>query len=185
MDEESKLQAEFDAAYWAHQPPELRERLSDDLIMARMRAAALAELGFIVDVPIMVWGWDPYLVMKHRKEFGYTWVPSALQPPPGAAPGAPVSATGVAYDPNAPPPGSIKVSTNPADYPPFNPLKAAVAAPQDHNPIGANSVGNLYYSMPPDTHRDGEHVTDVSRGEFVKHVVQTPFGWAAYWEKIA
>ena len=83
------------------------------------QAMTLATQGFTVDVPIMVYHWDPCLVMALRATQGYTWVPSALQPPVLVAPG--LSFNGQAYDPNSPPVGSIKVSVNAADFPPINP----------------------------------------------------------------
>src|ERR1700674_3310892 len=81
------------------------------------RGAELASQGFSIDVPIMVWAWDPYLVMKMRWEYGYTWVPSALQPAVTIAPGIGVPGP-VPYDAAHPPSGSIHVSTNSQDYPP-------------------------------------------------------------------
>src|SRR5580700_10805393 len=115
------VQTAFDKAYWASQPPELQALPAiADLGQRCTRAAALAAQGFVVDVPIMVWGWDPYLVMTMRANYGYTWVPSALQPNIAVAPGVTQPGT-ASYDPAHPPAGSIRVSTNIADYPPFNP----------------------------------------------------------------
>lgn len=178
------LQKEFDAAYWASQPPELRARLDDDLQRAGLRAVQLAAKGFIVDVPIMVWGWDPYLTMKLRSDFGYTWVPSALQPPPGNAPGAPISATGIAYDPLKPPPGSIRVSLDPKDYPPFDPPKPPVVLRVDQSPVGPQNLGTTYYAMIGDPWPDGKEWDTDPRGKFKKHVVNTPFGLQGWWEKV-
>jgi hypothetical protein len=179
------VQTAFDKAYWASQPPELQALPAiADLGQRTTRAAALATQGFIVDVPIMVWGWDPYLVMSMRENYGYTWVPSALQTNISVAPGV-TQPGAVAYDPTHPPPGSIKVSINVADYPPYNP--PPTPAPQlatDGDPVGPLSSGTLYLSIAGDTSPDGTKFTD-SRGTFLKHVTITPFGRTNYWEKTA
>jgi len=178
-------QQQFDQAYWASQPPEVRglPGIADQEQRAD-QAATLATDGFTIDVPIMVWAWDAYLVMQMRSQFGYTWVPSALQPPVTIAPGT-AQPGAVAYDPLHPPPGSITVSTNIADYPPF------AAAPQPtpqipaiSDPVGLQSIGSIYLSVAGETYQNGAQFTD-SRGTFQKHMVVTPFGRNAYWEKIA
>ncbi len=146
------------------------------------QAAQLAANGFTIDVPIMVWGWDAYLVMTMRQQFGYTWVPSALQPPVTIAPGAAQPGV-VAYDPLHPPAGSIKVSTNIQDYPPFTPAPQPVPqTPAGDDPVGLQSVGDIYLSVPGETYADGATYTD-SRGTFQKHMVVTPFGRNAYWRR--
>jgi hypothetical protein len=179
------VQTAFDKAYWASEPPELQALPAiADLTQRTTRAAVLATQGFIVDVPIMVWGWDPYLVMTMRENYGYTWVPSALQTNISVAPGI-TQPGAVAYDPTHPPPGSIKVSINIADYPPYNPPPAPAAQlPTDGDPVGPLSIGTLYLSVAGDTSPDGTKFTD-SRGTFLKHVTITPFGRTNYWEKIA
>jgi len=82
--------------------------MPDDQRMAA--AQQLANEGYTIDVPIMVWGWDPLATMIDRQNNGYTWVPSALQSdvpvtPGNTFPGLP------SYDPNKPPAGSIQVTT--------------------------------------------------------------------------
>jgi hypothetical protein len=67
--------------------------------------------GYAIDVPIMIWGWDPAKVTNLRQAFGYTWVPSAGQLPIEEAPGLGVMGSLHQYDPNKPPEGSIKVPT--------------------------------------------------------------------------
>lgn len=175
-------QLEFDKAYWLAQPPEVRElagAADDDQRSAR--AAELAAKGFSIDVPIMVWGWDALLVMKMREDFGYTWVPSALQPAVTIAPG--IAAPGaVPYDAAHPPAGAIRVSTGIADYPPFA-APAAVAQSAGNDPVGLQSVGSLYLSVPGETYQDGAKFTG-ARGTFLKHVAITPFGRTNYWEKV-
>jgi hypothetical protein len=76
-------QQQFDQAYWASQPPAIQalQSITDQEQRATV-AARLATRGFTIDVPIMVWGWDAFLMMTMRAQFGYTWVPSALQPSP-------------------------------------------------------------------------------------------------------
>jgi hypothetical protein len=178
-------QQQFDQAYWASQPPEVQVLPGiADPDQRPSRAADLATKGFTIDVPIMVWGWDPYLVMKLRSDFGYTWVPSALQPPVTIAPG--IAQPGVvSYDPLHPPPGSIHVSTNVQDYPPFNPPpQPTPQTPAGDDPVGLQSLGAIYLSIPGETYQDGAKFTD-KRGTFLKHMVVTPFGRNAYWEKIA
>jgi hypothetical protein len=102
--------AAFDAAYWARQPKAVQalEKIQDpDKRMAM--ASQLASEGYTIDVPIMAWGWDAYKTTMLRNGFGYTWVPSATQAPVEVAPGLPAMGTLQAYDPNNPPPGSIRV----------------------------------------------------------------------------
>ena len=50
-------------------------------------AQHLAQQGYTIDAPIMVWGWDPLVTMTVRQNLGYTWVPSALQQPVSVVPG--------------------------------------------------------------------------------------------------
>jgi hypothetical protein len=178
------VQTAFDKAYWASQPPELQALPAmEDFGQRTTRAAVLATKGFVVDVPIMVWGWDPYLVMTMRANYGYTWVPSALQPNISVAPGV-TQPGAVAYDPTQPPPGSIKVSTNIADYPPLIPPAPSPQLAADGDPVGLQSIATLYLSVVGDTAPDGAKFTD-SRGTFLKHVIITPFGRGNYWEKVA
>ncbi len=89
----------FDAAYWASKSPAINKGrdLEFDGTAESERWKYYAQLGAIgelVDVPIMIWGWDPYRVMVLRESFGYKFVPSSSGYP-------------------------MKVSSNPADYPPY------------------------------------------------------------------
>ncbi len=177
-------QSEFDKAYWLHQPPAVRELAGlADLDARTARAAQLATQGFAIDVPIQVWGWDPFLVMTERQAFGYTWVPSALQPAVTIAPG--LGAPGaVPYDGAHPPSGAIRVSTAIADYPPFDPPPPKpIDHPDNADPVGLRSLGNLYLSVPGETYPDGAKFTD-ARGTFIKHATELPFGRYNYWEKV-
>ena len=97
--------------YWAEQPAAVQalRNMPDDQRAAA--AQALAAKGYSVDVPIMVWGWDPLVTMTVRQNMGYTWVPSGGQAPVAVTPG--ISFPGLpSYDPNNPPAGSIKVTTD-------------------------------------------------------------------------
>jgi hypothetical protein len=99
----------FDDAYWAAQPPAVQAlRNMDDYDERTQLAAKLSAQGYNIDVPIMVYGWDPAKITAARESYGYTWVPSALQQPVEEAPG--ISTPGAtAYNANNPPPGSIAV----------------------------------------------------------------------------
>ena len=100
----------FDDAYWAKQPAPVQAlRDIDDEDQRMQLAGQLARQGYAIDVPIMIWGWDPAKVTNLRMSYGYTWVPSALQPPVELAPGLPPVGTLLAYDPGNPTPGSILV----------------------------------------------------------------------------
>ncbi len=178
-------QQQFDQAYWAAQPPAVQALAGiADQLQRATAAAQLATEGFTIDVPIMVWGWDAYLMMTMRAQFGYTWVPSALQPPVTIAPGDAQPGV-IAYDPLHPPAGSIKVSPNIQDYPPFTPApQPTPQTPASGDPVGLQSIGNIYLSVPGETYPDGAEFSD-TRGTFEKHLVVTPFGANAYWEKIA
>jgi hypothetical protein len=84
-------------------------RFLDDPLQRRQLAQDLAARGFQIDVPIMVWDWDPEMTMRLRQQAGYTWVPSALQNPVQIAPG--LMCPGIdPYNPAARPPGAIVVS---------------------------------------------------------------------------
>jgi len=98
--------------YWASQPKAVQELKDiEDPTARRLKAWDLANQGYTIDVPIMVWQWDPQYTMELRKSYGYTWVPSALQNTVAIAPG--LQMPGVTpYDPNSPPPGSILVNTD-------------------------------------------------------------------------
>ncbi len=132
-------------------------------------AAQLATQGFTIDVPIMVWGWDAYLMMTMRAQFGYTWVPSALQPPVTIAPGdtQPGADSLRSVESAA---GSIKVSTNIQDYPPYNPApQPTPQTPASDDPVGLQSIGNIYLSVPGETYPDGAAIHR-QRGEHLKSI---------------
>ena len=80
----------------------------DDYTERSQMASQLAAQGYNIDVPIMVYGWDPAKITAARESYGYTWVPSAMQKPVSEAPGISTPG-GQAYDPNHAPSGSIAV----------------------------------------------------------------------------
>ncbi len=98
----------FDESYWANQPAAVQQlqNIQDPAERAQV-ATQLAQEGYSVDVPIMVWGWDPATTTAARESMGYTWVPSAGQQPVTAAPGITFAST--SYNPAQPPAGSITV----------------------------------------------------------------------------
>ncbi len=100
----------FDNNYWEQQPAAVQPlRTMQDQEQRAALATQLAGEGYSIDVPIMVWGWDPSTVTSMRQAEGYTWVPSALQNPVDVAPGLPSMGTLTAYNPKNPPAGSIAV----------------------------------------------------------------------------
>lgn len=165
--------------YWSAQPPAIQSLRSTPESDRNKLAESLAKDGYKIDVPIMVWGWDALKTMKLRLEYGYTWVPAALMPNIQIAPGLIMYGL-MPYDPNNPPPGSIKVSIKAEDYPPF--IKP-VEQPVLESPVGPQSIGNLYLTTPGDKFSAGAVVNE-PRGKFIKRVVLTPFGSSAYWEKL-
>jgi len=98
----------FDDAYWASQPPAVQvlRGMTDENERAQV-ATQLQQEGYSIDVPIMVWGWDPSITTSMRQSYGYTWVPAMGQTPLQMAPD--LTGPWQAYNPNDPPPGSIIV----------------------------------------------------------------------------
>lgn len=128
--------------YWAAQPPAVRALRGMDPTLVGIAAKKLADQGYIVDVYIMVYQYDAVTAMGIRQNNGFTWVPSADQPNIPTMPGC--SVPGLPnYDPNNPPAGSIKVSLNAVDYPPFDPPPPP-APPAATNVVGIFEYGNVY-----------------------------------------
>jgi len=153
-------------------------------------AQALATSGVVVDVPVMVWAWDPYFTMLLRAQEGYAWVPSALQPPVQAAPG--INFPGAApYNASAPPNGAIPVSLNLTDYPAFAAPQPAPAPPTD--PIGplSNAALNLYDQAPGVTYSGAMYTATEATavhpaGNYQKIQQQTMIGIPiTYWKLLA
>jgi len=98
-----------DDAYWSKQPAAVQQlRNIQDQGQRTQLGTQLATEGYSIDVPIMIWGWDPGITTQLRQSDGYTWVPSALQQPVAEAPGIDVPGL-TPYDPAHPPAGSIAV----------------------------------------------------------------------------
>lgn len=180
-------QTSFNKAYWLAQPPDVRsafQNFSGDIAANQLKAIQLGVKGFVIDTQIMVWHWDPCLVMKLRQDYGYTWIPNALQPGVQMAPGVSQPGTLTPYDPNNPPAGAIKVSTNVKDYPAFDPPKPVTPPAPITVLVGPQQTGTIYQPVVGDASPDGTKYTD-ARGTFLKHVIASPFGNYVYWEKIA
>lgn len=109
-----------DTAYWSSQPAAVQKLQSiEDLEQRKAYAEQLAKQGYTIDVPIMVWQWSPTKTTQLRQDYGYTWVPSALQENVQIAPGLSVPGSNLKpYDPNNAPAGSIKVVSTGAAYVP-------------------------------------------------------------------
>jgi len=173
---QSTTQQTFDQAYWAHQPPAVAALQNMQGDVRTSTAMSLATQGNTIDVPIMVWAWDPYLVMLMRQQYGYTWVPSALMPPVTMAPGITVPGQ-ASYDPANPPAGAIRVSLNLADYPPYTAPVAAAPVVAPTSCVGI-SLGAGYYQALSGTNcnlTDGQLYISDPRGTFVFHISATPF----------
>ena len=99
-------------AYWATQPQEVQIlRTIDDPVERAAMGQKLASQGFAIDPNIMIHRWDPYMTMKIRQGEGYTWIPAVGQNGIPVSPG--IEFPGLPrYDPNNPPPGSIRVTTD-------------------------------------------------------------------------
>lgn len=164
--------------YQASKPPVVRALFAMPSGDPRDQLAAqLAQQGYLIDVPIDMWNWDAVTTMSTRQMYGFTWVPSALQPPLNGAVG-----TGPV------PPGSIKVSTNAADYPPFDPPPPLPV--QSTNMVGALLYGNIYAYGPGAVVNgkfvvtNGEEVTQ-DGVQYKAHVSQALMGTTVYFEKVA
>ena len=125
---------EFTQAYWLHFNPDIRA-LKDMEFASPERQARAVELAklYPIDGEIHAIGMNPYYTTTLRKLYGYTWVPSYLQDPIILAPGiyVPETLSGKfkPYDPNNPPVGSIKVSLDLQDYPPYTPVAPPAPIP--------------------------------------------------------
>ena len=170
-----------DDIYWAAKPPAVRAlRELPSGTDRDTKAQALAQSGYLLDVPIDVWNWDAVTTMGVRQQLGFTWVPSALQPPLNGQIGT-----------GAPPPGAIRVSVNAADYPPFDPPAPPVL--QSTNVVGWQIFGNIYTYGPGAIVNAQIMVTDgqiVAQGgtQYKAHVtngVLLGMGVAVYFEKSA
>ncbi len=175
----------FNQAYNLHWPVATQALMKMNQGAAReSQAAALAQAGYSIDLEIMAWGGDPWVVMGIRLQFGQTWEPTALQLPLGAPngyalPNEPIESGQTPY-PVAPPPGSLIVSQNPADFLPFAPVVPPAPVPVSTDPVGMHIIGNIYAPSPGDTTPVGQEVMD-SRGTFMKVSGQEPMGPVTYY----
>ncbi len=174
---------DFNKAYWASKTPEVAVLASMETFSAERTAKAieLAKAGAKIDMEVDAWGSQPWYAMKNRKMYGYTWVPSILQPPVPVAPG--LYFPGVpAYDPANPPVGSIKVSVDPKDYPPavveVTPPPVVTAVPAEPN--WTLQAGGWAPVLPLDKSPNGT-VYNGPKGKWVKTVLTNPWGQSAYW----
>ena len=120
----SDAMAQFKKAYWNAflGPVRALQNIADPA--ARYSAAVqLAQQGYAIDVNIMVSGQGPVLAMLQRQFVDLmTWIPNAMQPSIGWSNGGNNNPPYVPYDPTKPPPNCLKVSCNPADFPPASDL---------------------------------------------------------------
>jgi hypothetical protein len=133
----------FEKNYWLSKNPRIVETYKSQLRSTKMERQNAFQIlatelhnerleaqGDLVDYPIMVELKSPYVMMVEiRKPAGYTWVPNALQNPIGNVPGIAIPNVQplpgqIPYDPTRPPPQSILVLTDAAEYKPY------VATPQ-------------------------------------------------------
>ena len=98
-----------DNEYWAQHPAAVQAlRNMPNETQRQQLASQLAQQGYSIDVPVMVWGWDAGITTQLRESAGYTWVPSGLQANVTEAPG--LNTPGFTpYNPSRPPAGSILV----------------------------------------------------------------------------
>jgi len=104
---------QFDAAYKAAQPKAVQDLMELPPGTASRLATAiqLADKGYVIDSPIMVWNYGPWLATQSRLAIGYTWVPSLLQPPVMMEPGLAKAVGGLQiYEPGIVPAGAILVT---------------------------------------------------------------------------
>lgn len=178
-----------DQIYYANQPPAIRAMMDmpdgslDDIAARRAKAYELATQGYLIDVEIMVQGWGAGQRMAMRKQYGYTWVPSALQDPTGIAPG--IVFPGLkSYDPKNPPPGSIAVISpiTVESYPPFD-KPPVIVEPMEKSPVGALVYGNMYAPAPgvQQSFVDGAKYNHDPRGSFVFSSKIGMFGVPSNW----
>ena len=134
----------------------------------------VASLGLPVDRQIMLDGWDSWTTMKARQGAGDTWVPSVGQNFTTGAPTLPFLGF------NGPmPAGAILVSTEPSDYPPYQPPTPVEPPATTHFPVGPRIGASSYFEVnPPDPTAVGQSVTGTTSfgisGTFTKQYYGQP-----------
>jgi len=144
---------------------------------------SLLAADVLLDLQIDVWQWDPYTTMQTRLGNGQMWTYCIGQGPTNPVAG---SQTG------PPPPGTLLVSINPADFPAYPSIPPAPLPAPSPDPIGIleiaygapHGVGDLYQDMPGDPRPLGTMFTD-SRGTFSKDALPELMGKVVLWRKIA
>lgn len=175
------------AIYWAAQSAEIEALwdMPDDARMAR--AMELAAKGFAIDKLIHFLGMDPVTIMGLRALDGFTWVPNAMQPALVTYPGVVFPGASAQYDADHAPPGSIKVSVDPKDYPARVP-----AVPEVPNllPIVGNFMGGGFYGAGrganEHTVTDGKGYTTADGTLVIAHVysgLMNTNSWGCYFTK--
>lgn len=173
---------EFNKTYWASKTPEVAALDGMEAFSLGRTALAvqLASKGVKVDMDIDAYGSSAWHTMKLRKQYGYTWVPSLLQPPVPVAPG--LYFPGVpSYDPASPPIGSVKVSVDVKDYPAVvveAPPPVVTSVPAEPN--WTLQSGGWAPVLPLDNSPNGT-VYDGPKGKWVKSIIVNPWGRSAYW----
>ena len=143
---------------------------------------SLQSQGVLIDEQIDYWGWDPYTTMVTRVGAGLNWVY-----PLGTGPSNPIAGNQA----GPPPFGTIKVSTNPADFPPYNKTNPPSPVVFSVNPIGVlevaygqpNGIGDLYAQSPNWISTSTTWVD--SRGTFTKIFLIELMGTISVWKKTA
>lgn len=169
----------FNQAYWLSKPPAVRS-LRDMPLGLPERAnegVRLAHLGYIVDRLIDVDGAEPYATMRAREEFGMTWSPSLLMQ------SVVLVGPTANYAPSPAPAGSVVVSSDAKNYPPYEVPAPPSPIDPPKVPVWRHNIGSLWFAAVGDKSANGTQYKD-ERGTFVKRVIPSPFGEWAYWEKV-
>lgn len=147
--------------YWASLDPVIAKLQHMPLEQREPYAKQLTARGYLIDKACQVdQEMNPPDVMLVRQNNGFTWVPSAGQPNIPTMPGADLPGL-PPYNPNPPfPAGSIKVSIDAADYPPFD----GVEPPKPKLIVGEaiqTAGGTIYLAGP------GANMSSLSEGQII------------------
>lgn len=181
---EYSTNSKFNKAYWLSQPPEIRAMASlSDREKRAAEAWTLAMDGKIIDGALHVDLFDPWYTMLVRQYLGLKWVPSYLQPPFTVAQHVAADWPSIGkYAQDTQPLGSIKVSTNIEDYPPFD--KPEVEAQPVYPPGPWMQIDeNRWHVAPGDQSPAGS--TYISKdGTYVLKSKSSPFGIIKWWTRV-